>query len=273
MIEALDDLDLDRAQRQVDRERARHVGVGVTAQDQAGPGVLEGGRVDLLAVAEQQQVAAVGGHEPDPARGRLAVRRDPDLDPDVGRCQRLDRDRAARIPKGRDQVSGGDPPAGDRDGRVGAIAMSTTSGDPSASASAGSVVPGSRCPQPIGAGLRCGPPAGAAGRDWMTMPRSTSGSAPPVPSTRTWRRADSTSRSAMPWNRVSPAMTIDVPGRPPPSGVTCRRTGTASGGSAIACSQKVTSSAGDGTASATPVWLAPSEPGRTVSAPPWPPAA
>ena len=97
MIEALDDLDLDRARRQVDRERARHVGVGVAAQDQSGARVLERGRVDLLAVAERRQVAAVGGHEPDPGRGRLAVRRDPDLDPDVGRGQRLDRDRAARI--------------------------------------------------------------------------------------------------------------------------------------------------------------------------------
>ena len=68
-------------------------------------------------------------------------------------------------------------------------------------------------------------------------------------------------------------MTTEVPGRPSPSGVTCSRTGTASGGSATACSQYVTSSSGDGTASATPVWLAPHEPGRTVSAPPWPAGA
>ena len=52
-----------------------------------------------------------------------------------------------------------------------------------------------------------------------------------------------------------------------------RQTVAGSGGSAMACSQYVTSSSGEGTASATPVWLAPHEPGRTVSAPPWPAGA
>ena len=167
MIEALDDLDLDGARRQVDRERARHVGVGVAAQDQPGPGVLERGRVDLLAVAERRQVAAVGGHEPDPARGHLAVRRDPDLDPDVGRGQRLGSRSCRPDPEAaatRSAAATRQPPT--ESVASGAIAMSTTTGDPSAPASGGSVAAGSRDPQPIGPASRVRPAGRAsAGRD------------------------------------------------------------------------------------------------------------
>ena len=168
MIEALDDLDLDRARRQVDRERARHVGVGVAAQDQSGSRVLERGRVDLLAVAERRQVAAVGGHEPDPGRGRLAVRRDPDLDPDVGRGQRLG-SRSCRpdLEAGATRSAAATRQSPTEIVASGAIAMSTTTGDPSAPASGGSVAPGSRrSPADRSARRGCEPPAGAsAGRD------------------------------------------------------------------------------------------------------------
>ena len=115
MIEALDDLDLDRADRQVDPERARHVGVGVRAQDHAGARVLEDRRVDLLAVPERRQVAAVLGDEPDPGRRRLVGHGQPDVDPDIGRRQWSDADATAGSVRTRVEVGDPDVPAVDAD--------------------------------------------------------------------------------------------------------------------------------------------------------------
>ena len=115
MIEALDDLDVDRADRQVDPERTRHVGVRVRAEDDPGARVLEDRGVDFLAVPERRQVAAILGDEPDAGRRRLVGHRQADVDADIGRRQRSDADATAGSVRTGVEVGDPDVPAVDPD--------------------------------------------------------------------------------------------------------------------------------------------------------------
>ena len=98
-VEPADDLDVDRAGRQLDGEPAGDIGIGGGPEDEVAAGVLEERRVDLVAMADRRQVAPVGGGEADPARDRLAGRsvHDLDLDRDARRRQHLDRAGPGRI--------------------------------------------------------------------------------------------------------------------------------------------------------------------------------
>ena len=110
MSEPADDLDLDIAVRQVDREPTRDIGVRVTTDRQIGAGVLVEPGVDLVAVSERRQVPAVGGLEPDAGRHGPAGRGvdDLDLQPAHRRRQELDRHPAEPgfRPLGRQPVRG-----------------------------------------------------------------------------------------------------------------------------------------------------------------------
>ena len=101
-VEPTDDLDLDRADRQLDREPARDIGVRRRAEDEIAARVLEETRVDLVAMTHGRQVAAIGGGEADPAGNPLTARPidDLDLNRDACRGQDLDRSPAGRIAKG-----------------------------------------------------------------------------------------------------------------------------------------------------------------------------
>ena len=122
-----------------------------------------------------------------------------------------------------------------------------------------------------------GPPPVAGtrsrGSDRIATPRSTSGRAGPAPVTRTWRRGSRTSGFAVPWNRVRPATTTSVPGRPAPSDANRTSTSSSPAPSGIAWSQQVMSSSGVGTKSATPAWAGPHPPGSIVNGPACPAAA
>ena len=199
VIEALDHLDLDPAQGQVDLERARDVGVRVPAEEQAGARVLEQPRVDLLAMSERRQVAPVRGDEPDPGRGCLAGHRD------AGRRRARRRAASGRMltrpsglvaPASRSPTPISQPPTPIR--ASGARATSTTErAAPSAwrPPAPRRRAPADRLPPPSARTAGSG-----SGRDPIAIPRSTSGSSRRPPSTRSWRRGARTSGSAVPSN-------------------------------------------------------------------------
>ncbi len=114
-IEAADELDVDPAHRQVDREPAGDIGVRGRSEDEIRAGVLEVPGVDLVTMAERRQVATVRRREADPSGHTLAGRSIDDLhlDRDLGRGQDLDRSLAGRIaqPDPRQQVPTRDGPA------------------------------------------------------------------------------------------------------------------------------------------------------------------
>ena len=122
-VEPTDDLHLDDANREVDREAARDVGVGRRSQDQVAAVVLVEPAIHLVAMADGRQVATIGSPEADPAGGALA--RSPvddlDLDRHARRREQLDRPAAAGFVEcmAREQVDGRDGPIAETERRVG----------------------------------------------------------------------------------------------------------------------------------------------------------
>ena len=162
IAEAADRLDLHVADRELDREPARDVGVFGTAEAQVGARVLVESRVDLVAVPERWKIAAVGSQEPDAGRHARAGRSVDDfhVDPAGRRRERLDRHAAvaAPAPIGR-QAIGPDPLGSHDDRRIGANARSMSRAVVRRTSSRGR-------PQPTmgGDASRCSASGGGAGR-------------------------------------------------------------------------------------------------------------
>ena len=121
-VEPAHDLDVDAADGQVNGEQARDVRVRGGPEDEVAAGVLEEGRVDLIAMTHRWQVPAIGRREPHASRNPFAGRpvHELHLDRHARRGQHLDRaaTRGVVRPAAVEQIASRDLPVADADDRV-----------------------------------------------------------------------------------------------------------------------------------------------------------
>ena len=218
---------------------------------EVGADVLVQARVDLVAMAQRRQVAAVGGTEMDARRHRLAGRRIDDLDLEpAGRArQRLDRE-ARRI------VATVRRPGAAAPERRSSSITSVASGAMATSTNAAEVAarswPSRALPQPAieSAGQPSAATGAGAARSRMTWPRSTDRwrLVARWRSTRSVRLGSRRSGESVPRKSVMAATTTALPSTSGASGSIRRRARSAGPpGTSISYSQSAMSSVGLGT--------------------------